>query len=152
TGAVNLNTRLALNQTSIEGLVLSGGNGDDTFNIPGNHPYAAGIGIQGGDPSASDVVNFTASATVANLITVDFGASTVQEATFGAVSLSGVELLNANASAHNLTVNGTTGNDAISVTPTGAAAATVILSSGSPSVGSVPVVNALGIGTTLIVD
>src|SRR5262249_48942145 len=55
TGAVTLNTRLALNQTSIEGLLLSGGNGDDTFNVPGNHPYSAGIGIQGGDPSASDV-------------------------------------------------------------------------------------------------
>ena len=112
TGAVTLNTRLALNQTAVEGLMLSGQDGDDTFNVPGNHPYIAGLSIQGGDPSASDVVNFTASATVANLVTVDFGASTVQESTFGPLSLSGVEVLNTNTNGHNLTINGTLGDDA----------------------------------------
>ena len=46
---------------------------------------------------ASDVLIFTGSGVVANLITVDFGAETVQEAGFAAVEFSGVETLNVDA-------------------------------------------------------
>ena len=123
-----------INETAVEGLVLIGLDGDDTFNVPGNHPYST-FNIQGGNPSASDVVNFTASGTVANLVTTDFGANTVQEATFAAITLSGIELLNANANGHSLTSIGTSGNDALDITPTGAAAATIRLLTSAPSVG-----------------
>src|SRR5207247_2100223 len=72
--------------SNITEVTLEGLGGDDTFDVPGNQPYALLV-IDGGDPSASDVVNFTASATVANLVTADLGAGTVQESTFAAVTL-----------------------------------------------------------------
>src|SRR5262249_32194892 len=103
--------------------------------------------VDGGNPSASDVLNFTGSATIANLITADYGAATVQEATFGAVSLSGVEILNIDAATHNLTLRGTAGNDVLSVTPTAANSITAQLISSAPSIGSTPVVNGSNIGT-----
>src|SRR5262249_7610055 len=77
---------------------------------------------------------------------------TVQEASFAAVNYTGIELLNVDSATHNLTVIGTSGNDAMSVTPTGAAAATVTLTTSDPSVGSTPVVNASNIGTAFNVD
>ena len=143
---------LAVATPGIGQLGLYGLAGDDTFNLPGNHPFpglfgAAGITVQGGDPGASDVLNFTGSATVANLITADFGVSTVQEATFGAVSFSGIEVLNVNANAHNLTIRATAGDDTLAVTPTGASAATARLAGSDPAIGESPVVNGANIGT-----
>ena len=66
-----------------------------------------------------------------------------------AITLTGDEILNANAGAQAVTVNGTGGDDNISVTPTAAAAATIALTSSNPTVGSQPVVNVSNVGTTL---
>ncbi len=121
-GQVVLNTQIPVNTSSINTLTLAGLSGDDTFNIAGNHNLP-GIAIEGGDPSASDVVNFTGDGT--NAVTVDLGAGTVQEAGFGAVSLSGVETLNVNAGGAALNVDGTAGNDDLTVTPTGGNAGTL---------------------------
>src|SRR5262249_30651324 len=116
---------------------------DDTFKVDAALPYLNTL-VDGGDPSASDVVNFTGSATTANLITVDLGAQTVAEATFGPVSLSGVEVLNVNAASHNLPALGPAGPDNLSYPPTGASAGTV------PGVG--PTVNFTGVGGTFPID
>jgi hypothetical protein len=104
-------------------LELQGQDGDDTFNVPGNHPFTSGLLVDGGNPSASDVLNFTGNG--AGAVTVDLGASTVTEAGFTAVSFSGVEVVNVNAGGAKVTVVGTANPDSISVTPTGAAAATL---------------------------
>src|SRR2546429_7958413 len=114
--------------------------GDDTFAVPGSHPFTPLV-VEGGDPSGSDVLNFTGSATTANLITANLGAATVGEATFAAVNYTGIETLNIDSAGHNLTVIGTAGNDDMSVTPTGAAAATPLLTSSNPSAGSTPGIN-----------
>ncbi len=129
---------------------VDGADGDDTFNVNGNFPTP--LNIRGGNPSAgSDVLNFTGSATVANLITVDFAASTIAEATFPAQSFTGIESLNVIAATHNLTVNGTLGNDSATVDPITINSATVRLVSSSPSV-SAPVLNASTIGAIFTVD
>ena len=64
-------------------LTLNGLGGDDTFNVPGNHPFNGnnpqfgGFLVNGGDPSNSDVLNFVGSGL--NPIIADFGATLVQE-------------------------------------------------------------------------
>jgi hypothetical protein len=95
--------------------------GDDVFNVPGNFPFA--LNLNGGNPSASDVVTFTTVG--AGAVTVDLAAQTVQQAGFGLVSLTGVEVLNVNAVANAITVNGTANPDALAVTPTGTNTATI---------------------------
>ena len=101
-----------------------------------------------GDPSASDVLNVTGSAVTANVITSDLGGGTVTEATLNPVIYTGIEILNIDAAGHNLAVLGTSGDDALDVTPTGDAAATVRLTGTSPGVNTTPVVNASNIGAT----
>ncbi len=124
--------------------------GNDTISVnlpagPGNVP----LRVEGGDSDAggSDTLNFTGSGTIANLITVDLQAGTVTEATFAAVTSTGVELLNVNAASHNLTIQATTGDDVLSVTPTGTNAATAQLLSSSPAIDASPTVNGTNIGT-----
>src|SRR5262249_14850126 len=140
-GVVTLNTQIPVNTTgSIVTLTLAGLDGDDTFNIAGNHNLPGGVVVEGGNPSASDTLNFNASATVANAVTANLGAATVTEAGSAAVSYTGIEALNINAAGHNsTTVIGTGGDDTMSVTPTGPAALTTQLTSSAPSVGSTPV-------------
>ena len=137
---------LDTNLPGISLLRLIGFSGDDTFNIPGNHPFNQLV-VEGGDPSASDVLNFTGSGTTANLITANYGAATVTEATFAAVTYTGIEVLNVNAANHDLSVLATSGNDALAITPTGAAAASMAITSTSPSIGSTPTLNGSNIGT-----
>lgn len=90
-------------------VVLLGLDGDDVFAISGNHPFATGILVEGGNPSASDVVNFTGSG--AGAVTVDLENETVQEMGFGAVSLSGAEVVNIDAATANVIVLGENGDD-----------------------------------------
>jgi len=130
----------------IRNLTLNGLAGDDVFNIPGGHPFS-NILVDGGNPSASDVLNFTGSATVANLISANYGAATVQEATFGAVHYTGIEILNIDANNHDLTIQGTAGNDAMTVVPTGANTVTAALTSTAPNIGGTPVLNGANIAT-----
>jgi hypothetical protein len=103
-----------INTPGVAFLRLMGRDGDDIFNVPGNHPFPFGINVQGGNPSASDVLNFTSSG---GNVTVDFAASTVTETGFASVSFSGVETLNVNAGGADLTVLGTANDDHFVVTP-----------------------------------
>jgi Ca2+-binding RTX toxin-like protein len=129
--------------TNVFQVELRGHDGDDTFNLTGTlAPYAGGVVVDGGNPSASDVVNLTG-ATAA--VTVNFGDNTVSG--YGSpIELIGVEVLNANAGTNDATVVGTTGDDTLDVTPTGADAVTFRLASSDPAVGSSPVVNLSAIG------
>jgi len=89
-----------------EAIIANLGDGDDTANVTA----AAGVAIavNGGDPSASDTLNFTGAG--AN-VTLDLAAQTITELGLAAVSYSGVEHVAIDAGAANLTVNGTAGND-----------------------------------------
>jgi uncharacterized repeat protein (TIGR01451 family) len=113
-----------INTPGITGLTLVGMDGDDTFNLSGNHPFTQ-FSVQGGNPSASDVLNFNGTG---GDVTVNLQAGTVQEAGFGAVSLSGVETLNVNAGAGAISVVGRSTAETLDVTPTGANTATIVAS------------------------
>ncbi|MGC3992072.1 MAG: FG-GAP-like repeat-containing protein [Chthoniobacteraceae bacterium] len=122
-GQVTLNTQIAVNTSSLTVLTLAGLDGNDTFNIAGNHNLPSII-IQGGNSSGSDVVNFNGTGVA---VTVNPTAGTVAETGFGTVTLSGIETLNVNASTGDISVLGTAGADTFSVTPTGTNTASVAL-------------------------
>jgi hypothetical protein len=122
-GQVLLNTQIPVNTPSIATLTLAGLDGDDTFNIAGDHNLP-GIVVEGGNPDASDVLNFTGSG--AGFVTIDLEARTVTEDGFGPVTFSGVEIVNVVANA-DVFVDGTADDDDLSYTPTGAAAGTLVL-------------------------
>ena len=103
--------------------MIDGLDGDDQFTVAGNHPYVS-VAIHGNNPDASDVLNFNSSG---GNVTVDFGAATVTEAGFGAVSFSGVETLNVNVGGADLVVRGTPNDDRLDVTPDATVATTRLL-------------------------
>jgi len=113
----------------IASLILVGLDGDDTFDVAGNHPFPGitgeGLKVEGGNPSASDVLNFTGAG---GDVTVDLQAGTVQEAGFGAVALTGIETLNVNAGAGAINVVGQTIAETLDVTPTGIDTAAIVAS------------------------
>jgi hypothetical protein len=113
---------LPINTSGVKVVRLIGQEGDDVFNVPGDHPISVGINVQGGDPSGSDTLNFTGSG---GDITIDLAAQTITESGFAPVSLSGIEVLNVAAADAAITINGTSGPDAFTYTPTGPAAGTV---------------------------
>ena len=57
-------------------------------------PVGSSIFVDGGNPSASDVLNFTGSG---GAVTLNPTTSTIQEAGFGPVSYTGIETINVNA-------------------------------------------------------
>ena len=127
TGTVTLNSDLPILQTAVENLVLNGFAGDDRFNIHGAVPYATTT-LNGGDPTASDIVNLTGAT---GAVTVNLADSTLAVPTDttvvgygGVVTLNGVEVANLDAAGNALTVVGTSQNDVITYTPTGASAGT----------------------------
>ncbi|HUG70264.1 MAG TPA: CHRD domain-containing protein, partial [Pirellulaceae bacterium] len=107
-------------------LNLIGGDGDDEFNIPGNHPFTE-IYVDGGNPSASDVLNFTGSGI--GLVTVNFGTQTVTEAGFLPVTYSGIERINLDAGQGGPTVVATDDDDDVTVTVFSASSGTVQIGS-----------------------
>jgi hypothetical protein len=128
------NDHLPVNIAQIQKLTLAGLAGDDLFNVPGNlsnvPPLLSRIIIDGGDPSASDVLNLTAAATD---VTVTLGDATLAPPAtnntvvtgYGIpVELIGVEVANLNTNDKKLTVVGTSLDDEITYTPTGVAAGT----------------------------
>ncbi len=131
-----------LNTDGISVLELRGLNGDDTFNISGALPYE--VDVDAGNPSASDVVNLS---NPTGAVAVNLAGITSVTGYGGSVDLIGVEILNVDTNGQNLTINGTAGADVLSVTPTGANAATATLLSSDPNVGSTPVINGSAIGT-----
>jgi Ca2+-binding RTX toxin-like protein len=95
-------------------------NGDDVFNLAAVLPYFGGTLVDGGDPSASDVLNLTGAAgpiapNVANQSVTGYG---------GTVSYLGVERvrLGGSGGAATLVVNGTTADDTINFSPTSSSA------------------------------
>ena len=130
-GSLN-NITLSISTPGIGNLKLLGLEGDDTFNVPGNHPFAVSFGgaalqVEGGDSTASDVLNFTGTG---GAITVNYGAGTIAEAGFAPVSLSGVELLNVDAAGGSLTALGSAGDETLDIaidgTSNGTATSSVI--------------------------
>jgi hypothetical protein len=100
------------------GGTLDGGQSDDTFHVTGG---LTGTWQSSGDPSASDVLNFTSTG---GNVTVNFATSTIQETGFAAVSFTGVEVLNTNVGNADIFVLGTVNDDEFTVTPDVAVATT----------------------------
>ncbi|MEX2113817.1 MAG: Ig-like domain-containing protein [Pirellulales bacterium] len=99
--------------------VLRGGDGDDTFNIAGG--LLLSLQVEGGDPSASDVVNLSGAvaAIVVTLADDTIGIPTTVQGYGANVTLSGVEIANLSANGNALTALGSTNDDVIVYTPTG---------------------------------
>jgi hypothetical protein len=113
--------RLLLNVATpgVSQLQLVGLAQNNTFNVAGNHPFTAGVFVDG-DPG---IVNFTGDGTAA--VTADLGAGTVTETGFGPVAYTGVGTANLSVGGNALTILGTAGPDSLTYTPTGAAAGTL---------------------------
>ncbi|MDA1053079.1 MAG: dockerin type I domain-containing protein [Planctomycetota bacterium] len=131
--AFNVPVTLPISTPGVTFLRMIGRDGDDTFNVPGDHPFDAGMEVQGGNPSSgSDVLNFTGSG--ANPVTVDLGLQRITETSFGSVNYTGIETANVDAATADLTVNTGTGDDHTVVTPTGANAGTLVNNNAAPTV------------------
>lgn len=100
---------------SVSVLRLHGFDGDDVFNIAGNHPFGGGIHIEGGDPGASDVLNFVG--TGLNPVRIGLTNVRVREVGFGFVDASGIETVNVNAGGNDVEVQATVLDDDLTYTP-----------------------------------
>ena len=133
--------RYALNidTTGILQLGVLGLGGDDLFAVAALHPFLMGVHVEGGDPSASDVLTFGAAI---GTVTVDMGAGFVTELGAAApVFFTGVEVLNIDAAGQEVQIIGTIGDDVLDVSPTGPNSGTAELTSTQLDIGSRPVVN-----------
>ena len=138
-------TTIRINTSGVSALELRGLDGDDTFNVSGSLvSYAGRVLVDGGNPSASDVLHFTGTG---GAVTLDFNAAKVTETGSGTVVYSGIEVINVDAVTSNFTVQTSASDAALEVTPTGANAATFRLTKSNPFIGSTPVVNSSQIGT-----
>jgi hypothetical protein len=118
-GHVQIVGRAVVQRTgTATGLVLSGLDGDDTFNLPGPQPYAS-ITLEGGTPDQSDIANLTGDGTGPITVTLS-DTATVAGGGLGLVSLPGIEHTNLNAATANVDVNANAVDDDISFTTTGA--------------------------------
>ncbi|NUQ61970.1 MAG: VWA domain-containing protein [Pirellulales bacterium] len=131
-GVVVLNTQIPVHTPSIDTLVLAGLAGDDTFNIAGIHNLPV-VRVEGGEPTASDVLNLTGTAgnetIVIDLEVLPDGTDEIT-GFGGVVEVVGVEQvnLNGNGGQDTLSVNGTPEDDILTYTPTGAEAGNFSLS------------------------
>jgi hypothetical protein len=123
-GTVLLNQQLEVRFPGAAELVLHGLHSDDTFNVL---PMAGvAIRVDGGDPSASDTLNFEravagAATVVVNLDAVPGGPSfvqTIEQPGLGIVTLAGIETANLDANTADLFFSGTRVDDEITFTPT----------------------------------
>ncbi len=100
--------------TSVNVLRLNGSDGDDQFNVPGNHPFAGGIFLEGGDPGAgSDVLNFTGAGAA---VTLNLETERIQETALNPLAYAGIEVINLNAGGAAPTIAATSGDDDVTVT------------------------------------
>jgi hypothetical protein len=131
---------------NIAGGLVRGLDGNDSITVttPAG-PAAVSLTVQGGG-QANDVLNYSASSGAAT--TIDFGLSTINSTGANAVAFSGLAKINAGSSGagSTLLINGTTGNDSLTYTPTGATAGTVALA------GAYPLVTFTGVGSTFTVN
>ena len=133
-GAAADREHVPLSPSSIEALVLDGLDGDDTFTVVGGHPYALGISLEGGDPSASDtaILYGDGSDVVYNTGTsvqtvTGGGLGTPPGPGVGPLTLTGIEHVDLNAFQGNIDVNGTATPNTFHVTPTGADTAEILV-------------------------
>ncbi len=121
TDRIALNNRLPVNISQILTLTLAGLAGDDVFNIPGN-TVVTGIVVDGGDPSASDIVTLTGATDAVTVSLADDALSsptnTVVTGYGVPVTLIGVEVANLDAASNALNAVGTSRNDSFIYTPT----------------------------------
>ena len=130
----------------VDELRLNGLAGDDSFQIPGNHPYASGVVIDGGESGGRNELFFRGTGTA---VTVDLEVvpqftptfATVTQAGFGSVFTRGVDLASVRTVGGDLTVIATPGDDTITVTPTGTDSAITSVA------GVIPVIDGSGIGS-----
>ena len=107
------------------------GNDTITVSVPAG-PAAVALRIEGGDSDgSSDVINYTA-APGGGAVTVNAGTQLITQAGSNPVSFSGVERVNLNASANDVTLVGTAGVDNVEITPTGTNALTAVLNGVNP--------------------
>ena len=117
-----LGSRKAIRAPGVSSLILHGLDDDDTFNVPGDNPFTLGVFVKGGDPSASDVLNYTTGGVFSTFVDLGSvpGSTFITTGVGGAVHYAGVETANINTSGGSLSVTGSTGDDRIEVRPTGA--------------------------------
>jgi hypothetical protein len=106
-----------VNVGNITRLDLLGRDGDDTFNVQSDLVSNGNVSVfvSGGDPSASDVLNYTGTG---GLVTTDLQVRTLTETGFGPVAFAGIEHVNIAVAGGALTVDGTALDDVITYTPT----------------------------------
>jgi hypothetical protein len=128
-GNVTLGGRANINTSSIANLNVNALAGAATFNVTGPLPYAATTLAAGG----AGVANLNGNGTS---VTANLGAlpASVSGGGLGTVTLPGIGTINLNAGAGNITLAGTAGADAFTVTPTGANTATAQVGGASPVV------------------
>ena len=113
THSVNGATTNFFSLTNLSELTIDGLDGDDDFSVPGNFPFT--LNLSGGDPSGSDVLNFTGSGV--GSVTANLTTETIQETGFSLVTLSGVEVANIDGSGKDFALLGAAGSDVLTLTP-----------------------------------
>ena len=101
---------LVISTTGVSFLNLLGLNGDDVFDIPGNHPFTE-LFVDGGELSGSDVLIFTGTGT---LVTIDLQAQTITQT--NPVSFTAIEDIELDAGGVAPTIVATDDDDDITVT------------------------------------
>ena len=111
------------NLTNIFSLEARGLDGDDQFNLTGTlAPISGGLVIDGGNPSASDLVTLSGAvgAVTINLADTSVAAETSISGFGSNILLIGVEVANVNAGANPVNIRGTNQSDSMVYTPTSA--------------------------------
>lgn len=110
-------------QVSAASVLVRGYAGDDTF----THAGSIGVAVtyEGGEPSASDVLNFVGSG--AGAVRTDPGASTISEFGFSPISFTGIERINLDAGGLGARVVATNDDDDVTVSVLGVSSGTVQL-------------------------
>jgi hypothetical protein len=141
TNTVTMTGRATITATALPTATLNAYAGEDVFNVNGNNTFTT-LNVHGGDGDDDDALNVFNNAGAA---TVDLGARTV--AGYGAlINYTGLEAIDADVNAQNLTVNATAGDDTVAVTPlTGTSG--VLQANGAD-----PVLQYSNLGATFLVD
>jgi hypothetical protein len=117
-GNVAFSGRATIAPTAIASLTINGLGGSDTFSVTGPQSYTS-IVLASGGPAASQIANLTGNGTA---VTANLGgtATSVTGGGLGNVFLPGIGVLNLGAAAGAILLEGTSGPDAFTVSPTSA--------------------------------